>query len=102
MSTVREPTAPQMAVRTAVILFAFVVIFTGLLAGASQWTRPSIIASANEEKLALIGEVLARDRYDNPLLNDKLTLPATPELGTSDETVVYRARKAGAPAALER
>ena len=47
------PTAPAseigaaaMARRTALILFVFAIVFTGLLAGAYQLTRPSIDASA--------------------------------------------------------
>jgi len=100
MSAIREPSAPEMAVRTALILFIFVVIFTAVLAAAYQWTRPAIIASATEEKLKLISEVLPRDRYDNALLNDTLNLPPTPELGLSDASTVYRARKAGEPSAL--
>lgn len=100
MSTVREPTATGMAVRTAIILFAFVIVFTALLAGVYLATRPAIVASAAAEKMKLIGEVLPRDAYDNDLLHDSLQLPPTRELGLDDVTPVYRARKAGQPAAL--
>ena len=100
MSIVRDPTAPQMAMRTAIILFIFVVVFTALLAGAYQWTRPAILASAAEEKMKLIGEILPTDRFDNDLLKDTLTLPPTPELGLTEPSTVYRARKAGQPAAV--
>ena len=100
MTTLREPTAPEMAVRTAMVLFLFVVVFTGVLAGAYQWTRPSILASAAEEKMKLIAEVLPADRYDNDLLKDTLALPPTPELGLAEPTTVFRARKGGQPAAL--
>lgn len=98
-TTVREPTAPEMAIRTAAILFVFVVFFTGFLAGAYQWTRPAILASAAEEKMALIGEVLPRDRYDNELLKDTIELPPTSELGNNETMTAYRARKAGIPVA---
>jgi Na+-translocating ferredoxin:NAD+ oxidoreductase subunit G len=100
MTTLREPTAPEMAIRTAMVLFVFVVVFTGVLAGAYQWTRPSILASAAEGKMRLIAEVLPADRYDNELLKDTLSLPPTPELGLSEPTTVYRARKGGQPAAV--
>ena len=53
MSTAKEFTAPGMAVRTAAILFVFVIIFTGLLSGAYLWTKPAIEASAAEEKMKL-------------------------------------------------
>jgi electron transport complex protein RnfG len=100
MTTLREPTAPEMALRTAMVLFVFVVVFTGVLAGAYQWTRPSILASAAEEKMKLIADVLPADRYDNDLLKDTLALPPTPELGLTEPTTVYRARKGGQPAAV--
>lgn len=100
MSTFREPGASEMAVRTAATLLVFVIVFTALLASAYHWSRPYIIASANEEKLALIGEVLPRTRYDNDLLGDRLLLPPTAALGTAEETPIYRARVSGAPSAL--
>lgn len=95
-----EPTAAVMAVRTAVILFVFVIIFTGLLAGAYLWTKPALDASAAEEKMKLVNEVLPRDSYDNDLLKDTVTLPADPLLGTEEPTVAYRARKGSQPVAL--
>ena len=100
MSTAKEFTASGMAVRTAAILFVFVIIFTGLLSGAYLWTKPAIEASAAEEKMKLVDEVLPRSEYDNNLLTDTVTLPATLELGLADPSTLYRARKAGAPVAL--
>ena len=96
----REFTATGMATRTAAILFVFVIIFTGLLSGAYLWTKPSIEASAAEEKMKLVDEVLPRDTYDNALLNDTLTLPPTAALGLEESTTLYRARKDGKPVAL--
>ena len=46
MSAAKEFTAPGMAVRTAGILFIFVIVFTGLLSAAYLWTKPAIEASA--------------------------------------------------------
>ena len=100
MSEIREFSAPGMAARTAAILFVFVIIFTGLLSGAYQWTRPAIEASAMEEKMKLIDEVLPRDQYDNALLKDTVTLPPTAELGLQEASTAYRARLAGKPVAL--
>lgn len=100
MSTAKEFSAPTMAVRTAAILFVFVVIFTGLLSAAYQWTKPAIEASAAEEKMKLVDEVLSRDEYDNKLLSDAITLPPTPELGLGEPSTAYRAFKSGQPVAL--
>ncbi|MBS1139794.1 MAG: rsxG [Proteobacteria bacterium] len=100
MSAGKEFSAAGMAVRTAATLFVFVIIFTGLLSGAFLWTKPAIEASAAEEKMKLVDEVLPRTEYDNALLEDTLALPATPELGLTDPTLLYRARKAGQPLGL--
>ncbi|MDR0777081.1 MAG: electron transport complex subunit RsxG [Azonexus sp.] len=100
MSAAKEFTASSMAARTAAILFVFVIVFTGLLSAAYQWTWPAIEASAAEEKMKRVNEVLPRSEYDNPLLDDTLTLPPTPELGLSEPSLLYRARLAGQPVAL--
>jgi Na+-translocating ferredoxin:NAD+ oxidoreductase subunit G len=100
MVAVKEPTAPVMAVRTAVILFLFVVAFTAALAIAYTATKPGIDAAAAEEKMRAINEVLPKSLYDNELLTDILKLPATPELGQDDESTVYRARRGSEPSAL--
>lgn len=96
----REISAPGMALRTAAILFVFVILFTGLLSGAYLWTKPAIEASAAEEKMKLVDEVLPRAEYDNALLNDTLTLPPTPQLGLDEPSTLYRARMGGKPVAL--
>ena len=96
----KEPTAATMAARTAAILFLFVIIFTGVLSGAYLWTKPALEASAAEEKMKLIDEVLPRSAYDNVLLKDSITLPASPLRGTDEATTAYRARKGTQPVAL--
>jgi len=96
----REFSAPGMALRTAAILFVFVIIFTGMLSAAYLWTKPAIEASAAEEKMKLVDEVLPRGEYDNALLQDTVSLPPTAELGLSDPSTLYRARRGGQPAAL--
>jgi electron transport complex protein RnfG len=89
-----------MAARTAVILFIFVVIFTGLLSGAYLWTLPTIDAAAAEEKMKLIDEVLPRKSYDNDLLKDAVTIAPTAALGLDEASAAYRARKNGKISAL--
>ena len=89
-----------MAVRTAVILLIFVVVFTSLLAGAFLWTRPAIEAAAAAEKMKLIGEVLPSLVYDNDLLKDSRQLAPSAALGLDDASTAYLARKDGRPSAL--
>ncbi len=101
MSTTAKPvSALKMALRTALILLIFVVIFTGLLSGAYITTRPTLEAAAVEEKMKLIDEILPRSQYDNALLQDTLTLDAISAFGLEGETTVFRARKNGQPVAL--
>lgn len=101
MNTQAKPiTATRMAARTAVILFIFVAIFTAVLSGAYLWTRPSIEAAAAEEKMKLIDDVLPRNRYDNALLKDFVSLPPTPALGLDESSAIYRARRSGKIEAL--
>ncbi|MBI4740785.1 MAG: electron transport complex subunit RsxG [Betaproteobacteria bacterium] len=98
--TPKHPAASAMAVRTATILFLFVIIFTGLLSGAYIWTKPALDASAAEEKMRLIDEVLPRGSYDNDLLKDTVTIGANPLLGLDEPSTVYRARREGKNTAL--
>lgn len=96
----KDPTAATMAVRTAVILFVFVIVFTGLLSGAYLWTRPAIEASAEEERMKLIDDVLPRGAYDNNLLRDTVRIPPSPLLGLEEASTVYRARRGNEIVAL--
>ena len=100
MSEEKSFSAQGMAVRTATILFIFVIIFTASLSAAYLWTKPAIEASAAQEKMKLVDEVLSRSEYDNALLDDTLTLPATTALGLDEPSTLYRARRAGQPLAI--
>ena len=98
--TSRAPAAIKMAIRTAVILFIFVISFTALLSGAFIWTKPALEASAAEEKMKLISEVLPRSAYDNDLLKDTLEIQPSAALGLDEKSTVYRARKTGQASAV--
>ena len=100
MSAQAEISATGMAVRTALTLFVFVIFFTGMLSAAYLWTKPAIDASAAEEKMKLVNELLPSSEYDNRLLEDTLTLPATKALGLDESSTLYRARKNGEPVAM--
>ena len=89
-----------MAIRTAVILFIFVIVFTAFLSGAYIWTKPALEASAAEEKMKLISEVLPRSAYDNDLLKDTLEIAPSSILGLDETSTVYRARKGGQASAV--
>ncbi len=94
------PSVVKVSARTAGILAVFVVAFTALMSSTYVATKPALEASARAEKLQMIDAVLPRDSYDNVLLEDVVTLPATAALGLDEPTQAYRARRQGEPAAL--
>lgn len=96
----KEAGITRISARTGAILALFSIAFTALMALTYETTKDRLAENAREEKRKLIDEVLPRADYDNDLLADTITLPATPALGLEAETVMYRARKAGVPAAL--
>lgn len=100
VETEAESKASESAMNMAAILFAFFSIFTGLLSASYFSTQPAIEASAMAEKLDKIREVLPAAYYNNDLLSDTVLLETAPELGQSTQTVIYRARLNGAPAAI--
>lgn len=97
---VRDSGPVRIAVRTAAIMLVFTLVFTALMAGTYSATAPLVTASAQKEKLALIGEVLPSAQYDNALLDDWIEVMPLRELGMTAATRLYRARRNGQPAAL--
>ena len=95
-----EPTALGLSARTGAVMVGFTVIFTALMAYTYEATKTQIAASASEEKMKLLTEVLPATAYDNALLDDYVQLGPTSELGLDDGGRIYRARKAGQPVAL--
>ncbi|MBK5915657.1 electron transport complex subunit RsxG [Rhodocyclus purpureus] len=95
----KAPSAPAMAARSALILIVFVAVFTGLLAAAYLRTKPALEATALAEKTKLIDEVLPKTAYDNDPLKDAVQIAAVAALGLDEPSTVYRARRAGEPAA---
>jgi electron transport complex protein RnfG len=98
-----EQNTARVSLRTAAILTVFTVVFTTLMAATYRAARPAIDASAEAEKMRLVGEVLPADLYDNAPLADSILVAPRAELGLAaqdDPVRLLRARKAGAPAAL--
>ena len=98
-----EQNAARASLRTAAILTVFTLVFTTLMAATYKATKPAIDTSAEAEKMKLVGEVLPDALYDNALLADWVDVAPRAELGLAaqdDPIRLFRARKAGAPAAL--
>ncbi|MEW6312850.1 MAG: electron transport complex subunit RsxG [Pseudomonadota bacterium] len=93
-------TPVKASLRTALTMLAFAVIGTALLAYTFDLTRAPIANSEEEARLALMMQVVPQTAFDNDLLRDIITLAADPLLGTQGETIAYRARRNGKPAAV--
>lgn len=94
------PGAMRISVHTSATLLVFTLLFTALMAGVYQLTKPVLEASALDAKRRLIADVLPAESFDNDMLADSIELPANPELGLAEPTRIYRARRAGQPVAL--
>jgi electron transport complex protein RnfG len=86
--------------RTALNLFFFTVIGTTILAYTFNLTHERIAQSEAAAKLKLINQVAPAALYDNDLLNDTITVPASAQLGTEQETPAYRGRLKGQPSVV--
>jgi len=86
--------------RTALNLLFFTLIGTAILAFTFNITYELIAQSEDAAKLKLIGQVIPHTLYDNDLIKDTVTLPASSQLGTEQDTVAYRGRLKGQPSVV--
>lgn len=85
--------------RVGLMLALFAISATALVALTEENTREQIAANEREALLEAINILVPKDKFDNQILQDRMNLPATDMLGTTDTTSVYRARKNGEPVA---
>lgn len=85
---------------TAAILTGFAVAGAVMVGVTFINTKDDI--KLNEERVLLdqLNTIIPKERYNNDLLKDTITLKSQPLLGTNDETLAYRARKDGQPVAV--
>lgn len=86
--------------QTAVNLVFFSVLATAVLASTYFMTHDAIVKSEQAEKLKLINQIVPSPLFDNDIIQDKLSVPASDLLGTEDVTTAYRARLKGEPSAV--
>lgn len=88
------------SVKLAMVLAAFALVGTSLLAVTFNATKDIISESEKKAKLALIAQILPPALYDNDIIRDAAELKPVAELGTAESTLAYRALKGSQPAAL--
>ncbi|CAM4105648.1 electron transport complex subunit RsxG [Pseudoalteromonas byunsanensis] len=89
----------QSMYRNGAILTAFALATTGSVAIVQSMTAQRIALQEKQHLMQLLGQVLSTDEYDNTLYLD-CTRSNAPELGPGSPHIIYRATKAGQPAAL--
>ncbi len=84
---------------SAMFLFLFAVIGTGLVAYTFDSTEERIADNQRRALLKSLHELVPDDRYDNDIYTDILYVRNSELLGTGEPVPVYRARKNGWPVA---
>lgn len=92
--------ARTLTMRSALMMMLFAGAFTLLMSGTYQLTHQRIEEAVQAGKQALLDQILDPSIYNNQLLNDTRSLPPNSELGTTEASIVWRARKNGVPTAL--
>jgi electron transport complex protein RnfG len=87
------PTLATSTLRGALILLAFALAGTGLLAYTHEATRAPIASAEEAVKLKLLNQVLPPKIHNNDLLADAGPLPANSLLGTEEAGTLFRARQ---------
>ncbi|MEM7561500.1 MAG: electron transport complex subunit RsxG [Pseudomonadota bacterium] len=84
---------------SGLFLCLFAVAGTTLVALTEFGTRDRIVNNERQILLRNLYALLPETLLDNDIATDVLELPADPLLGTTESSLVYRARKQGAPVA---
>lgn len=85
---------------SAVFLAGFGALGTGLVMGTFELTKEKIEASEKASLLKNLNNIIPKDSYDNDLLQDKLIVPPSSQLGNINNRItIYRAKKAQQPVA---
>jgi electron transport complex protein RnfG len=88
------------AVKTAMIMIAFALVGTTMLAYFYDITKTPIAESEAKARMALFRQIVSDDMHDNPLLEDMIEILPDELLGNRNVSHVYRARLAGEPVAV--
>ena len=86
--------------KSAATLGLVAVFGTALLAGVHQLTAERIAEQERRMILQRLGEIVAPDRYDNALHEDRLEFQNKTWFPKNETVVAYRARSGGEPVAV--
>jgi len=95
MSVLKNP-----ILRIGLLLAAFAVVATSLVSMTEATTREKIADNERLSLLKAINALVDSDSYNNDILTDTITLPAKQAIGTTEDSIVYRARNDDTPVAV--
>ncbi len=78
--------------QTAINLVFFAVLGTAVLASTYYMTHDAIMKSEEAAKMKLIMQIVPPGLFDNDIIKDTLSIPASELLGTDEADIAYRAR----------
>ena len=87
----------QSVSRNSILLGIFAIVTTGMIVLTANLTKDSIAKAIEDTLKKSLFEVMPKERLDNDLLNDQVTLQADKLLGTKAAKVAYVSRKDGQP-----
>lgn len=82
-----------------VVLAIFAIGATSLVVITETYTHDKIVDNERQSLLSAMNTLVDSHEYNNDILTDVITLPATQQLATKEETTVYRARNNGSAVA---
>lgn len=86
--------------RSALALGLVAALGTGLLVGIHHFTEPAIKSREQRAVLDQLGQLVAADRYDNALPDDRFSFADNHWFPGGQEITVYRARRQNEPVAV--
>ncbi|MCW8922131.1 MAG: electron transport complex subunit G, partial [Gammaproteobacteria bacterium] len=83
----------KQVITTALLLMIFATIGAALVGLTYDNTYETIKYNEQQALLRQLNNILPASSYDNDLLTDTIELAADPDLGTTEPSTAYRARK---------
>jgi len=93
------PELSRSMLKNSLVLGLFAIVTVGAVTLLQQFTAERIQASERAAQLRALNEILPRDSYDNPLLDNSIEVQ-DPLLGTRQPLAAYIAHKNGKPSAV--
>lgn len=93
-------TIARAAARAAGVLLIFSITLTAILAYTYYLAQPNIKRNEQDVRRHLVAQTLPASSYNNDLLNNQLSVPPSPLLGTDKPSLAWQAHLNNVPVAI--